>query len=107
MEWLKKRIFLLLGVLLALVPIGLLTDSPAWGEWDLDYYKKVLGFVPEKIEKGALVNSPLPDYTLPGINPVVGYYISGIVGVLLLFGIYYLIYRVVKKKDDSSQGDKN
>jgi|GEM_PF-516981 cobalt/nickel transport protein len=106
MSQLKKRVLIVLGLLLALVPLGLLTDAPAWGEWDLDYYKKVLGFIPKNLEKGPLFNSPLPDYSVEGLNPVVGYYISGVVGVLLLFGIYFLIFKLLKKRESGSKREE-
>jgi putative flippase GtrA len=36
------------------------------------------------------------------MDPVVGYYISGIVGVLLLFGVYYLLYKLLKREKTDS-----
>jgi len=97
----KKKLFILLGVLIALVPLGLLTDAPAWGEWDSSYFKEVLGFVPqgiEKVENTIHLKFLLPDYSLPGANDVVGYYISAVVGAVLIFVLYYLIYVMVKRK---------
>ena len=97
----KKKLFILLGVLIALVPLGLLTDAPAWGEWESSYFKKVLGFVPqgiEKVENTIHLKYLLPDYSLPGANDVVGYYISAVVGAVLIFALYYLIYVMVKRK---------
>jgi len=97
----KKKLYILLGVLIALVPLGLLTDAPAWGEWESDYFQKVLGFVPqgiEKIENSVHLKYILPDYSLPGANDIVGYYISAIVGALLIFVVYYFIYLMVKRK---------
>ena len=97
----KKKLFILLGVLIALVPLGLLTDAPAWGEWESSYFKEVLGFVPqgiEKVENTIHLKFLLPDYSLPGANDVVGYYISAVVGAVLIFVLYYLIYVMVKRK---------
>jgi cobalt/nickel transport protein len=97
----KKKLFIMLGVLIALVPLGLLTDAPAWGEWDSSYFKEVLGFMPqgiEKVENTIHLKYLLPDYSLPGTNDVVGYYISAIVGAVLIFALYYLIYVMVKRK---------
>jgi len=97
----KKKLFIMLGVLIALVPLGLLTDAPAWGEWDSSYFEKVLGFMPqgiEKIENTIHLKYLLPDYSLPGANDVVGYYVSAIVGAVLIFVLYYLIYLAVKRK---------
>jgi len=97
----KKRVFVLLGILILLVPLGLLTDAPAWGEWDSSYFKKILGFMPqgiEKIESSIHMKYLLPDYSLPGANDVIGYYVSAIVGAVLIFVIYYLIFLIIKRK---------
>jgi cobalt/nickel transport protein len=97
----KKKIYILLGILIVLVPLGLLTDADAWGEWDADYYKKVLGFVPKGIlhlQKTLDFHHLLPDYSIPGVNSVVGYYVAAIVGVILVISIYYLLYITVKRK---------
>jgi len=97
----KKKLLIILGVLIVLTPLGLLTDAPAWGEWDSDYFKQTLGFIPQGIEKFShliSINAILPDYSLPGANNIVGYYISAIVGALLIFVIYYLIYLFLKRK---------
>jgi hypothetical protein len=93
-----KKLLLVLGVMLAMVPLGLLTDAPAWGEWDLEFYKKVLGFIPKGMEEAPQLPHPLPDYSLPNGHPVVGYYISGVVGVAVVFLLTYLIGKAVLKK---------
>jgi len=97
----KRRVFLLLAFLLALVPLGLLSDAPAWGEWDAEYFQKVLGYVPEGIRHiGSSIHLPilLSDYQLRGVSEVAGYYLSAFVGVALLFGLYYTIYLLVKRR---------
>ncbi|MEO1928249.1 MAG: PDGLE domain-containing protein [Nautiliaceae bacterium] len=98
----KKKLFILLGVLIALLPLGLLTDAPAWGEWDSEYFKKVLGYIPQGIERlGDKFSFKVlfPDYSLPGSSDIIGYYLSAIVGALLIFVIYYLIFLAVKRKE--------
>jgi hypothetical protein len=98
----KKKLYVLLGILVVLVPLGLLTDADAWGEWGADYYKKVLGFVPDgilKLQNKLNFHHLLLDYSMSGANSVVGYYISAIVGVVLIIGIYYLLYLMVKRKN--------
>ncbi|EDM24048.1 hypothetical protein [Caminibacter mediatlanticus] len=40
----KKKALIILGVLIILTPLGLLTSYDAWGEWDNEYYKQMLGF---------------------------------------------------------------
>ena len=95
----KKKALIILGILLALVPLGLLTDAPAWGEWDLDYYKKTLGFIPKGMEHSISPKPIIPDYEIPGLGSVSGYYISAVVGVILVFLIYFILLKVAKKKN--------
>ncbi len=97
----KKKIYILLLVLTLLVPLGLLTDADAWGEWDVDYFKTHLGFIPQgavKLQNMLNFKHLLPDYSIPGSNEVIGYYISAIVGIILIGAIYYLIYLFIKRK---------
>jgi cobalt/nickel transport protein len=97
----KRVLFIFLGILILLVPLGLLSDAPAWGEWESEYFKEKLGFIPagiEKVESALHLKALLPDYSLPGANDVVGYYVSALVGVLLIGALYYLIYLFVRKR---------
>ena len=93
----KKKVFIVLGILVALVPLGLLTENPAWGEWDLDYYKEKLGFIPKGMQSSGLVHPILPDYEVPGLGTVSGYYLSAIVGVLMVFAIYFILSKLAKR----------
>ncbi len=97
----KKKIYLLLAILTAIVPLGLLTDADAWGEWDVDYFKEHLGFIPQgavKLQHMLDFKHILPDYSLPGSNDVVGYYISAVVGIILISAVYYGLYLIIKRK---------
>jgi cobalt/nickel transport protein len=97
----KKKALIILGVLLALVPLGLLTDNPAWGEWDLEYYKEKLGFIPKGMESASTIHPIIPDYEVPGLGSISGYYISAVVGVILVFAIYFILAKTLKAKNDS------
>ncbi|NPA12296.1 MAG: cobalamin biosynthesis protein [Epsilonproteobacteria bacterium] len=94
----KKRLYILLALLVAFVPLGLISENPAWGEWDLEYYKEILGFVPKGMENNHS-SVLIPDYEIPGFGVVSGYYISAIVGILLIFGIYYAVLKVLRAKN--------
>ncbi len=93
----KKRLLIILGILLALVPLGLISENPAWGEWDISYYEKVLGFVPKGMQI-SLINPVIPDYEISGLGSVSGYYLSGILGSVLLFVIYFILIKLKVKK---------
>ncbi len=93
----KKLLYAVLGVLIAFVPLGLIATSPAFGEWDPIYYKKHLGFVPEGLVKFSdKLSFPhlLPDYSIPGSNDVLGYYVSAIVGAVLVFIIFFALTKI-------------
>ena len=92
----KKRAYIVLFVLAILIPLGLLSESPAWGEWDNEYYKEVLGFIPTGIQNANSVNSPLGDYTLDGANSVIGYYLSAFVGIIILFTLFFILMKIFK-----------
>jgi len=96
----KKKAMLILGILIALVPLGILTDNPAWGEWDLEYYKEKLGFVPKGMESAGSIKPIIPDYEIPGLGSISGYYLSAIVGVILIFLLYFILAKVLKKSND-------
>ena len=87
---------LLVIVVLAIIsPVFgvILADAVGYHE-PLDVAAETLGLKEEDIEWG----SPLPDYSVPGLDPVTGYIRSGIVGAAVVFGIAYLLSRVSKKE---------
>lgn len=96
----KKGLFYIFLLMVSLVPLGLLTDASAWGEWDNAYYQKILGFIPEGIKNAKSINAFISDYSVKGLSDIAGYYISAIVGAVLIFGIFYIITKV--KKDAKS-----
>ncbi len=96
----KVKIFIAIGFFLLLIPLGLLTDYPAWGEWEPKFYQKVLGFIPEGIKNVKGLSSLIPDYSIDGLNPVVSYYISAFVGIGLIFGVFYILKVFVGKESE-------
>jgi len=95
----KFSLFILLFIVFIIIPIGLLTDAPAWGEWDLSFFKKTLGFIPEGLKHSPEIVKPvIPDYTLDEKHPVLSYYISAVVGVVLIFISFYILKIFVKNE---------
>ena len=101
----KKRripIFALIAVLIAATPLGLLATGTAWGEWGADEIAdivvngKALGYTPAGLEKGWSMNVPMPDYALEGMNEVVAYILSAVIGVALLIILFKLLSLVMK-----------
>ena len=94
-----KKLYLIVAVMLVCVPLGLLTDAQAWGEWDLRYYAEKLGFIPEGMQKFSLsLHPPLPDYSAPGTGSVTGYYISALVGVASIYLLWMAIGKIFAKR---------
>jgi len=91
-----KRVYIFLLFSIVLVPLGLITQNPAWGEWENEYYQKNLGFIPKGIEESFSLKTLFPDYSTSFLGEVGSYYISAIVGVAIIFFIFMILKRVVK-----------
>lgn len=91
-----RNLLLLLFVFIILVPVGLISNYPAWGEWDFSYFKQKLGFIPDGIKNFKQIEGILPDYSLGDINSIFSYYLSAILGVILIFAIFYLLKVLIK-----------
>jgi len=98
----KTKIFILLGFLAVLAPLGLISESSAWGEWENEYYKELIGYIPKGIENASSLEAPVPDYTLNGFNDIVSYYFSAILGFILLYGIFYMLTKLMHKKQENN-----
>jgi cobalt/nickel transport system permease protein len=96
-----RPLWLMLGVLLVLTPLGLLAAGSAWGEWgaaDFDnpsarreMTTASLGQAPPAVAPQGLARlssawtAPLPDYAPPFLrSPAVGYLLSGMFGAGLV-----------------------
>jgi len=100
-----KKSLIGLIILIALCPLGLLANGSAWGEWGFDELRGILGYVPKGFYKLANINhiALLPDYSVPTfgesfVGQAAGYYISAIVGVLLITALVFIIGRIIAKK---------
>lgn len=94
------RLWVVFLLLLLLTPLGLIATGSAWGEWDEETLRNLVGYLPVGIlQFGDGVLKPfLPDYTLPGREgrgwEVVGYVLSAIIGA----AITALIARALVRK---------
>lgn len=86
-----NKVYLFIAALIALSPLGLLAQGTAWGEWGLEEIKEIAGFVPKGMENGLNFETIMPDYTVSGVNEVLGYIISAVLGVLLIMLLFRLI----------------
>jgi cobalt/nickel transport system permease protein len=100
----NKLVYAFISALILLVPLGLLAQGTAWGEWGAEEMAELvesgspLGFTPWGMENGFSFSALLPDYTVPGIPEVVGYILSAICGVALSIIIFRLAAGLLKKK---------
>ena len=102
----KSRVPLydIIAVLIAACPLGLLATGTAWGEWGADEIAdivvngKALGYTPAGLEKGWSLEVPMPDYALEGMNEVLAYILSAVIGAALLIILFKLLSLVMKGK---------
>lgn len=87
----KKPLYGLLILLIILCPIGLLAAGTAWGEWDMNQIKHLVGYVPSAFQNGFKFNSIASDYSISGTNDIIGYIISAVAGVAIILIIFKLI----------------
>ncbi|GMT46053.1 MAG: hypothetical protein IEMM0006_1885 [bacterium] len=86
--------FIVVLLIMLLVPLGIITENPAWGEWNLSFFHENLGFIPEGIKHfSTLYSAPLHRYTLPGMSAVASYYLSAILAIFFTTFVFYLFSR--------------
>ena len=90
-------VFALIALLIAATPLGLLATGTAWGEWGADEIAETaadgsaLGYTPQGMADGWSLSVLMPDYGLSGMNEVLAYILSAVIGVALLIIIFKLI----------------
>lgn len=97
-------VYALVAVLIAATPLGLLATGTAWGEWGAEEIAETmndgiaLGYTPGGLENGWSLEAVIPDYAIEGMNEVVAYILSAIIGVALLVIFFKLISLPMKGK---------
>ncbi|MDD5406360.1 MAG: hypothetical protein PHE73_05395 [Sulfurovaceae bacterium] len=87
-----KTLILFLLIMIALVPLGLISEYPAWGEWGIEEFQTMIGYIPHGMQN-ASTNAPIPDYEFHGLSPLWSTLISASIGVALSF----LFFTAIKK----------
>jgi cobalt/nickel transport system permease protein len=93
-----KRAWIALAILAMVSPLGLLAPGSAWGEWDSDYLRQAVGYVPGGFSHLAdRWRPPLADYSwhgngLPGgfTGAAAGYILSAAIGIALITAAFLL-----------------
>ena len=92
-----------LGILILITPLGLLAQGAAWGEWASNELNTLLGFIPEGL-KGleGFWTSLMPGYNIPGfdsqVKSALGYVISAALGSTVIVLTIYIAGRIWKKE---------
>lgn len=99
----KKGLYAVFGLLLLLIaacPLGLLAQGTAFGEWDAESIRELVGYVPERMESGVLsgFSALFPDYTVGALPDWLGYILSAIIGAALVLIIFKLASAFGKEK---------
>ena len=93
-------------VLVICVPVGLIASGTAFGEWGTDELQQDYGSVPAGFASlTGLWHAPLDGYDLPGNHETIptqtpGYYVSAIVGCLVVGGVAFLVSKALIKRSD-------
>ncbi|MDD5109308.1 MAG: PDGLE domain-containing protein [Candidatus Omnitrophica bacterium] len=108
---LTNKLWIGLGILAIFSPLGLLLPEhfkagSAWGEWGADEMQKLVGYIPQGLEKlSSLWNAPMPDYAFKGWEGKglsqlsFAYIISAIVGIGLIIIVVMVVGRLLVKKE--------
>lgn len=107
-----SKLWLFIGVLIVLSPLGLLLPEhfkagSAWGEWGADEMQKLVGYIPQGLKKhSSLWNAPIPDYVFKGHEKAelsvlsLEYIASALIGILAVAGAVFLIAKFLSKKNN-------
>lgn len=83
---------ILLVVLILAVPLGLLAEGTAWGEWSIDEIAATgAGYTPAGMTSGIDFKALLPDYSMAGLPDAAGYILSAAIGAAILIIVFKLL----------------
>lgn len=105
-----KKLWILLAVLVALVPFGLLAQGSAFAEWSTSKLETELGMTPPPGLKSLedLYNAPLNGYTLPGATTFtqigLAYVLAAAIGVSILGFSLFAFFRIKSRHIASNPG---
>lgn len=87
-----KYLIAFVCVLCLLTPLGLIAEGPAWGEWSVEEFKSMLGFIPKSIEDTKpLIEPIIPDYEIASLNGVASSITSAFLGAALSFAALWAL----------------
>lgn len=90
----------LMCVLIVLVPLGLLAEGDAWGEWAPEDVSAAVGYAPQGLSSGWMWEAFVPDYSFGALPDWAGYVLSAVIGVAVLVIVFRLLAAGGKQKVD-------
>jgi cobalt/nickel transport system permease protein len=94
-----KSLYIIIGILVLVTPLGLLSKGTAWGEWSTEEIKNLVGFVPKGMAEGIRFNSPIQDYNFGLLKEYFGYILSALVGVTIILIIFKILGKINFKRN--------
>ena len=88
-------LYILLGSLTSFTPLGLLAKGTAWGEWGKEEILNMLGYIPKGMNKSTSINAIMSDYSIKNLSELMGYLLSGIIGIILVF-LFFILLKYIK-----------
>jgi cobalt/nickel transport system permease protein len=86
-----RPLWVALITIIILTPLGLLATGTPWGEWGVGEIKTLLGYIPEGMSRlGGLWTGLMPGYGFSGLNPVLAYILSALLGSIGVVTVIYL-----------------
>jgi len=95
-----KNLWIAIGVLILLSPLGLLARGTAFGEWTAMGLEKMLGYVPSGIAR--FQNgwaSPFSGYRISGHSIILGYLTSALIGTLAAACFAWILGKFLSKSE--------
>lgn len=104
-----------IAILIVLSPLGLILPEhfkagSAWGEWGADQMQKLVGYIPEGLEKLSSVwSAPIPDYAFKGWEEKglpyrsFAYGASAVIGILIIAIVTLIIGKVLAGKKTKNE----
>lgn len=103
------KLWIGIAILILLSPLGLIFPAlfkakDAWGEWGVDTFKELIGYIPQGFKKLSNIwSAPVPDYTFKGNDKSLAvlsfdYILSALIGILICVGVVFLIGKILAKK---------
>ncbi len=102
-----KKLWIGIGILILLSPLGLILPKlfgagDSWGEWEVDQIKDLVGYIPEGLKRlSTLWSAPVADYAFSGwdkgVKSLVGYILSGTLGVVIVVAVAYIFGKILKR----------